>query len=831
MAQPSFDRRRINGPEESYPPIFDDEINQTSTTQISRKGRQPDDIRPIFLQPKLISQASGSAYIEMERNKIACAVYGPRQAKNVAFQDKGRLNVEVKFAPYSCTVRRAPLRDVEDRSISMALYQAIVSSVRLETFPKAVIDIFVTILETDGTEGCVSAGVIAASTALADAGIEILGMVPSCSAACMGTTTWLDPSEEESKLATASIVVSSMPALSTITSVWQVGQISPDNLIKNVSTCQGRCDDIHTVMADALLASTVLDETNLELSDGPAPINSRTRGRSYSVSGFDFQQDLLPLSASVSDPSTLTASVQEKNISLVNGIALVVGLQVFCVVVANTHSVGASLVVWVLSGLLAWTGASSFAELGSAIPQNGGAQAYLSYAYGPLVSYLFAWTAIIALKPGGNAVISLIFGEYVNRMIWHTTRDEVSPDDIPQWAIKLTATIAVVIVTILCVAASKLGPRVAVVFTSVKITSLVLVTVLGIVQLARGKASRSLTEPLFSGSSTSPSSYSLALYSGLWAFDGWDQANFVGGEMTNPEKNIPRAIHSSMVIVTLLFLLANISYFVVLDKDVVGMSNTVALDFGRTLFGAVGGSIFAFMVAFSCFGALNGSFFTSSRLVYAAGRERYLPAIFGRLHSTRKTPLNAALLQASITIAFIMLGSGFRSLINFSVVASWAFYFLTVLGLVILRIKEPMLERPYKTWIVTPLVFCAVALFLLCMPIIAAPKEAIAVLGFVTAGIPVYYITQTPEDQDHSRIFRRLTVYIRAEKYQMTCGGCSGAITRVLDKAKANGDGVSSFEVSLEKQEVLVNGTIEYEELLAKLKKTGKEVRSGTTLV
>ena len=70
------------------------------------------------------------------------------------------------------------------------------------------------------------------------------------------------------------------------------------------------------------------------------------------------------------------------------------------IVVANTNSVGASIIVWVASGLLAWTGASSFAELGSAIPQDGGAQAYLSYAYGPLVSYLFAWTAIIALKPG-----------------------------------------------------------------------------------------------------------------------------------------------------------------------------------------------------------------------------------------------------------------------------------------------------------------------------------------------------------------------------------------------------------------------------------------------
>jgi len=82
------------------------------------------------------------------------------------------------------------------------------------------------------------------------------------------------------------------------------------------------------------------------------------------------------------------------------------------------------MMVWVASSILAWTGASSFAELGSAIPQDGGPQAYLSYAYGPLVSYLFAWISIIALSPGGNAVISLIFSEYLNRIFWHSTRVE-----------------------------------------------------------------------------------------------------------------------------------------------------------------------------------------------------------------------------------------------------------------------------------------------------------------------------------------------------------------------------------------------------------------------
>ncbi|KAF8636695.1 hypothetical protein AX17_003500 [Amanita inopinata Kibby_2008] len=498
----------------------------------------------------------------------------------------------------------------------------------------------------------------------------------------------------------------------------------------------------------------------LEVTQGPLTNTSRYgRGRSYSVSGFEFRRDLLPLSSTLAESEIGRGEGNDKNITLINGIALIVGLQIGSgifsspgVIVANTNSVGASFIVWFVSGLLAWTGASSFAELGSAIPQNGGAQAYLSYAYGPLVSYLFAWTSIIALKPGSNAVISLIFAEYVNKLLWHSTRAEVSPDDIPQWAIKLTATGAVILVTLLCVATRKLGTHTAVIFTTVKIAALGLIAVLGLVQLVRGRASASFKDSWFIGSSTSPSSYSLALYSGLWAFDGWDQANYVGGEIHRPEKNIPRAIHSSMFIVTLLFLLANVAYLVVLDKATVGSSNTVAMDFGRALWGPIGGSIFAFMVAFSCFGALNGAFYTSSRLIYAAGRERYLPALFGRLHLTRRTPLNAALLQAAITVAFVIIGGGFRSLINFSVVASWSFYFLTVLGVVILRVKEPMLERPYKTWILTPLIFCALALFLLCMPVIAAPLEALAVLGFISAGIPVYYITQTDENT-RPRIF------------------------------------------------------------------------------
>lgn len=216
--------------------------------------------------------------------------------------------------------------------------------------------------------------------------------------------------------------------------------------------------------------------------------------------------------------------------------------------------------------------------------------------------------------------------------------------------------------------------------------------------------------------------------------------------MVNPEKNIPRVIHCSMGLVTVLFMLANFAYFVVLDKETVAKSNTVALDFGRSLFGPIGGVLFAVMVAISCFGALNGSFFTTARLIYVAGKEGYLPAMFGRLNRSLETPLNAMLLQAVITIVFISMGDGFRSLINFAVVVPLMAFFLTVLGLIILRVKEPLLERPYRTWITTPLLFCAVSLFLLSMSVLAAPLPSLGVIGFILLGIPVYYITQRNDD-------------------------------------------------------------------------------------
>lgn len=249
------------------------------------------------------------------------------------------------------------------------------------------------------------------------------------------------------------------------------------------------------------------------------------------------------------------------------------------------------------------------------------------------------------------------------------------------------------------------------------------------------------------------------------------QTNYVTGEFKNPNRDLPRVIHTAMPLVILSYLLANVSYFLVLPHDVIESSNTIAVQFGGKVFGPVGALILALVVSASCFGSLNATTFTSGRLVYAAGKEGYLPSIFGRigLHKTPPqapggggrvrrrswarrslskflgddsrfcfTPIYAMGLNAAMTAIYIAVGE-FGTLVTFYGVAGYTFYFVTVLGLIVLRIREPHLERPYRTWITTPIIFCCVSLFLLSRAVISEPLQTLIVVAFIITGIPVYY--------------------------------------------------------------------------------------------
>ena len=528
------------------------------------------------------------------------------------------------------------------------------------------------------------------------------------------------------------------------------------------------------------------------LHSEPTTPRRTPHNRSYSVSSaFDFAANFFPLSATAGGYSALGAPAsgpldlnnasleKHKSLTYLNGLSLIVGLIIGSgifsspsQVYTNAGSPGASLMVWAIAGILAWTGAASYAELGGAIPLNGGAQVYLSKIFGELSGFLFTWSAVFVLKPGGAAIIAIIFGEYLVRAIVGAEAENASA-----WINKGVALLGLILVTLVNCISTKLATRMGDMFMFLKFVALFGITVIGIVVAATGftlknKPSQEWKHSSWlDGTSKDPSSWAVALYAGLWAFDGWDNTNYVTGEFRDPARSLPRVIHTAMPLVILSYILVNLAYIFVLPASTIASSNTIAVDFGHLVFGPIGSLILALIVGASCFGALNATTFTSGRLVYAAGKEGFLPEILGhigmpgasssefgtpRLRQGRWdrrrflnfisddngsllfTPINAMVFNALLTAVYILIGS-FATLVTFYGVAGYTFYFLTVLGLIILRVREPTLERPYKCWISTPIIFCCVSLFLLSRAVVRRPFQTVVVVVFVAAGVPVWY--------------------------------------------------------------------------------------------
>ena len=591
-------------------------------------------------------------------------------------------------------------------------------------------------------------------------------------------------------------------------------QLPARDSLELASLAESEQDDLpssETSSRSGIASSRRLSFENEDPLDSANPAGrAGLHGRSYSVSSaFDFTPALFPLSSTAGGYTALGAPSQvslsldrqgtienlekHKTLTYLNGLSLVVGLIIGSGIFSspaqvNSHagSPGASLIVWTISGILAWTGAASYAELGGAIPLNGGAQVYLAKIFGELAGFLFTWTAILVLKPGGAAIIAIILGEYTIRAAIGAEVEDVNP-----WINKAPAFVALAVVTFFNCISTRFAARISDLLLFFKFVALAAVGVIGIVAAAtslsyRGNANTDWrTQSWFQGTSDSVSNWAVALYAGLWAFDGWDNTNYVTGEFKNPSKDLPRVIHTAMPAVIACYLLANVSYIFVLPLATINRSNTVAVQFGNQVFGPIGALVLALIVSASCFGALNATTFTSGRLVYVAGREGYLPSLFGHigfgsqsqnLNTTNKfqrrsflskalrrtfgddagfgfTPINAMLLNALITAVYIALGE-FRSLITFYGVAGYSFYFLTVLGLIVLRIREPNLERPYRTWITTPIIFCCVSLFLVSRAVVNDPKQTLVVVVFVASGVPAFWF-MVKRGRDAERAGRR----------------------------------------------------------------------------
>ncbi|XP_018347860.1 PREDICTED: large neutral amino acids transporter small subunit 2 [Trachymyrmex septentrionalis] len=265
----------------------------------------------------------------------------------------------------------------------------------------------------------------------------------------------------------------------------------------------------------------------------------------------------------------------KKELGLWNGVAIIVGIIVGAGifvspkgVLRNSGSVGQALIVWIFSGILSLIGALCYAELGTMIPKSGGDYAYISDAFGPLPAFLYLWVALFILVPTGNAITALTFAQYILQPVWPGCEP-------PYAAIRLLAAVITCLLTVINCYNVKWATRVQDIFTGTKIFALVIIMVAGVWWLCMGHT-ENFQHPM-SGTNTQPGYIALAVYSGLFSYSGWNYLNFVTEELKDPYKNLPKAICISLPLVTVIYVFANIAYFVVLTQDEILASNAVAV--------------------------------------------------------------------------------------------------------------------------------------------------------------------------------------------------------------------------------------------------------------
>jgi APA family basic amino acid/polyamine antiporter len=433
----------------------------------------------------------------------------------------------------------------------------------------------------------------------------------------------------------------------------------------------------------------------------------------------------------------------------------------------NVGTPGWVITAWVVAGLLSLAGALTYAELTAMRPMAGAQNVFLKETYGKPASFLFGWMQILIARPGSQAAAATAFAIGLNdfldgKLVQKIASFNVAGANFEFTTLQMVAVMLIVIFTTLNCASVSLTGRIATVLTFVKII-LILFVAAGAFILVSGDFAHfsmantagtceGVSETVRVGSATYSflGGFAAAMLGALWGYDGWDNLTFVAGEVQDPKRNIPLAIIGSMFLIIVVYIVAQIAYFYVLDPTTVASvssSSSVAKVVVSMFFGgnaasiATGAAVAFFTVGLmlSSLGTLHTSLLAAGRIPYRMAREGLMFRIFGRV-SINHVPVTSVLLTGALAIILALIGS-FDTLTDYVVFAMWIFYALITGSIFIYRRKFPHLDRPYRAWgyPIVPVIFLFVAGWLLYRTIMDSPKQAVTGLVLIVIGLPVYW--------------------------------------------------------------------------------------------
>ena len=394
---------------------------------------------------------------------------------------------------------------------------------------------------------------------------------------------------------------------------------------------------------------------------------------------------------------------------------------------------GGVLGAWVLGGVIALLGAFCFAELGARRPRAGGGYVYLREGFGQLPAFLYGWALLLVMATGACAAVAVTFATYAVALAgW--SQDLVRP----------IAVGAIILLSAVNYFGVRPGAWTQNVFTLLKLGALALLIVVALANPVPADPIITLPDDPWTPPAQATAlvlALGAALSPILFAYGGWQQTNFIAEEIVDAKRTLPRALLLGTGIVVLVYLLANVSYLRILGHTGLASSAAPAADVMASTVGPWGRRLISLGIACSTFGFLNLVILVSPRVYQAMAADGALVPALAKLHPTYRTPAAAIVFQAAWAVG-LTLSQRYGQLLDYVVFGDWIFFGLTAATLFVFRRRGEAhdgFRAPFYP--LTPLLFCAAAIYVVAGSVQSNPGNAVIGAVLIAAGIPVFYLT------------------------------------------------------------------------------------------